>query len=138
MIVKKDYKYFFEVRDYECDLTGIVNNANYLHYFEHARHKFLQGFGISFPEIYQQKGITLVISKAEIKFKKPLFSENNFYVSVKMQQESRLSVSFTENIHLTEDDTLIAEGKFIVVGFYTNSKKFCMPEEIKQVLDSFN
>ena len=34
-------KYIFEtrldVRDYECDIQGIVNNANYLHYTEHTR-----------------------------------------------------------------------------------------------------
>ena len=34
-------KYIFEtrmeVRDYECDIEGIVNNANYLHYTEHLR-----------------------------------------------------------------------------------------------------
>lgn len=29
-----------EVRDYECDIEGIVNNANYLHYAEHTRHLF--------------------------------------------------------------------------------------------------
>ena len=31
-----------EVRDYECDIQGIVNNANYLHYTEHTRHLYLQ------------------------------------------------------------------------------------------------
>ena len=25
-----------QVRDYECDLQGIVNNANYQHYTEHT------------------------------------------------------------------------------------------------------
>ena len=37
-----------EVRDYECDIEGIVNNANYLHYFEHTRHRFLKYAGLSF------------------------------------------------------------------------------------------
>ena len=36
-------KYIYElkmkVRDYECDLQGIVNNANYQHYLEHTRHE---------------------------------------------------------------------------------------------------
>ena len=44
-------KYLFttrmEVRDYECDIEGIVNNANYLHYTEHTRHRFINSLGIS-------------------------------------------------------------------------------------------
>ena len=32
----------FEVRDYECDLQGIVNNAVYQHYLEHTRHVYLK------------------------------------------------------------------------------------------------
>ena len=43
-------KYIFEtqleVRDYECDIEGIVNNANYLHYIEHTRHLFLKSLGV--------------------------------------------------------------------------------------------
>ena len=37
-----------QVRDYECDIEGIVNNANYLHYAEHTRHLFLKQCGLSF------------------------------------------------------------------------------------------
>ena len=38
-----------EVRDYECDIEGIVNNANYLHYIEHTRHLFLRSLGHLLP-----------------------------------------------------------------------------------------
>ena len=51
-------KYIFEtkmeVRDYECDIQGIVNNANYLHYTEHTRHRFLRSLGLSFAKLHEQ------------------------------------------------------------------------------------
>ena len=42
-----------EVRDYECDIEGIVNNANYLHYAEHTRHLFLRSLGASLYVFHQ-------------------------------------------------------------------------------------
>ena len=32
------FRHEMKVRDYECDIQGVVNNANYQHYLEHARH----------------------------------------------------------------------------------------------------
>ena len=31
------FKLTDKVRDYECDLQGVVNNSNYQHYMEHTR-----------------------------------------------------------------------------------------------------
>ena len=60
-------KYIFEtemeVRDYECDIQGIVNNANYLHYAEHTRHLFLLQTGLSFARLHEQ-GIDAVVARA--------------------------------------------------------------------------
>ena len=50
-----------EVRDYECDIEGIVNNANYVHYCEHTRHLFLQQCGLSFADMHQ-KGVDAVVN----------------------------------------------------------------------------
>lgn len=68
-------KYIYElkmkVRDYECDLQGIVNNANYQHYIEHTRHEFLLSAGISFAQLHEQ-GIDAVVARLSIAFKTPL------------------------------------------------------------------
>lgn len=50
------YELKMKVRDYECDLQGIVNNANYQHYLEHTRHEFLLSTGVSFAALHEQGG----------------------------------------------------------------------------------
>ena len=68
-----------EVRDYECDIQGIVNNANYLHYTEHTRHKFLTQTGISFAQLHE-KGIDAVVARMNLQYKTPLRCDD-VYVS---------------------------------------------------------
>ena len=68
-------KYIYElkmkVRDYECDLQGIVNNANYQHYLEHTRHEFLTSVGISFARLHEE-GVDPVVARLTMAFKTPL------------------------------------------------------------------
>ncbi|MGL4327440.1 MAG: acyl-CoA thioesterase, partial [Tannerellaceae bacterium] len=54
--MKKEYAYQLKmkVRDYECDLQGVVNNANYQHYLEHTRHEFWESLGENFGEMHKQ------------------------------------------------------------------------------------
>ena len=49
------------VRDYECDLQGVVNNAVYQNYLEHARHEYLKDIGIDFAALAAQR-INLVVT----------------------------------------------------------------------------
>ena len=68
-----------KVRDYECDLQGIVNNANYQHYLEHARHEFLLSLGVSFAQLHAQ-GIDAVVSAITMRFTTPLKSGDEYVV----------------------------------------------------------
>lgn len=74
-------KYIFEtemeVRDYECDIEGIVNNANYLHYTEHTRHLFLQSLGMSFSEMHN-RGVDAVVARMQLAYKYPLRCDDHF------------------------------------------------------------
>ena len=74
-------KYIFEarmeVRDYECDIEGIVNNANYLHYAEHTRHLFLRSLGVSFAKLHEQ-GIDAVVHSMKLQYKVPLRCDDEF------------------------------------------------------------
>lgn len=80
------YSLEFSVRDYECDIQGIVNNANYQHYIEHARHEYIKTLGLNFTELHQQ-GVDMVVAKLEMAFKTPLKSNDKFLVTVTLKKE---------------------------------------------------
>lgn len=66
-----DFELRMRVRDYEVDVQGIVNNANYLHYMEHTRHEFCRAAGFTFAEMHS-RGIDPVLRKVEIEYLTPL------------------------------------------------------------------
>ena len=87
----------FEVRDYECDLQGIVNNAVYQQYLEHARHQFLKRHGFSFAEL-TKSGINLVVVRAELDYKAPLRSGEAFVVGLRVERLSPVRFVFAQEI----------------------------------------
>jgi len=92
------YKLSFKVRDYELDMEGIVNNATYLNYLEHARHQFLKSIGIDFAE-FVEKGINLIVIRTEIDYKSSLRSDDDFWVGVNLIKESPLKFAFLQELY---------------------------------------
>ena len=86
MAEKYIYELEMKVRDYECDLQGIVNNANYQHYLEHTRHEFLTSVGISFAALHEQ-GVDPVVARISMAFKTPLKSGDEFVSKLYMKKE---------------------------------------------------
>ena len=59
-----------QVRTYECDSYGHVNNANYLNYLEFARCEFLKGIGFNYPAMLDA-GYGVYVARIEIDYKRP-------------------------------------------------------------------
>lgn len=102
MATHYDFELRMKVRDYECDLQGIVNNANYQHYIEHTRHEFLLSRGISFAALHEQ-GIDAVVARLNMAFKQPLRSGDEFISRLALRKDG-LRYVFLQDIYRYPDE----------------------------------
>ena len=125
-------KYIFElhlkVRDYECDLQGIVNNANYQHYTEHTRHEFLLAHGVSFADLHAQ-GIDAVVARIEMAFKTPLRSRDEYVSRLALKKEG-LRYVFLHDIYRASDEKLSVRARVDTVCLVNGKLSEC--EELNQ------
>ncbi|MFO1390457.1 acyl-CoA thioesterase [Cellvibrio sp.] len=124
----------FKVRDYECDMQGIVNNSVYQNYLEHTRHEFLLSRGVDFAELTRQK-INLVVLRAELDYKAPLVSGDEFYVDTVVVQSSRVRFDFLQNIYRKKDHKLMLSGKITGTSLNERGRPF-VPEVIAALMES--
>lgn len=120
------YELTMKVRDYECDLQGIVNNANYQHYLEHTRHEFLISIGASFARLHDE-GIDPVVARISMAFKTPLKSGDEFVCKLCMKKEG-IKYVFYQDIYRKSDGKLslkgVVETVCVVNGRLSNSELF--------------
>lgn len=102
----------FKVRDYECDLQGIVNNAVYQNYLEHARHEFLLERGLDFAAL-TRASINLVVVRAELDYKRSLTSGDRFRIGVNASRLDRVRFEFDQSIIRLPDETLCLKARII-------------------------
>ena len=105
-------KYCFEtrmaVRDYECDIEGIVNNARYINYCEHTRHLFLKHCGLSFADMHR-RGIDAVVARMQLQYKSPLRPDDEILSCLNLTKEG-LKYVFHQDIYRAADEQLCFRG----------------------------
>lgn len=116
----------FEVRDYECDVQGIVNNAVYIQYLEHARHKFLLERQVDFVDLSKQ-GKNLVVHEANYIYHKSLKPDDKFYVVTEVELSSKLKITFKQKIFRGSELILTA----MVIGVCVDKRT----NKISKILD---
>jgi acyl-CoA thioester hydrolase len=122
------FKLDLKVRDYECDMQGIVNNAVYQNYLEHCRHEFLLSVGIDFIALAQKK-IFLVVVRAELDYKAPLRGNDAFWIGLNLERVSPVRFVFLQDIYRSSDQRLLLNAR--TTGTALNEKgRPCLPPEL--------
>jgi acyl-CoA thioester hydrolase len=125
----------FTVRDYELDTQGVVNNAVYQNYLEHARHEYLKHIGLNFNELHSN-GTDAVVHKIELEYKSPLMGDDDFVVRMNARQKGNVRFVFEQDIYRLPANELVLKGVVTAV-FMQNGRPIRPPEEVTGAIEKF-
>ena len=122
-----------EVRDYECDLQGVVNNAVYLNYLEHARHRCLLETGLDFARLHEQ-GCDLVLMRSEVDYLAPLRSGDRFVVASRLGRGGRVRWIFDQEIFRLPGEEPVVQARMEGTGVIDGRPR--LTPELQALLDA--
>lgn len=123
------------VRDYELDVQGVVNNAVYQNYFEHARHSFLRDAGINFVGLHKA-GIDAVVHKIEIQYKKPLQADDAFIIKTKVRAQGGVRFIFEQEIERASDSAMMTKARVTAV-FMSDKRPIRPPAHVLEAVKPY-
>jgi acyl-CoA thioester hydrolase len=129
----KKYECYLTVRDYECDLQGVVNNAVYLNYLEHARHEWLKQQNLDFESLNKQDNFLIVI-RSELDYLAPLCPGDSFRILSRIERISRLRFVFYQEIIRERDNKQVLNAVVTVSGRNAAGRP-SLPAEILALFD---
>jgi acyl-CoA thioester hydrolase len=119
--------YVFEitlkVRDYECDIQGVLNNSVYQNYLEHARHEFLESRNISFAELHE-RGIDPMVARISIDYKIALRPGDECVCRLYVLKEG-IKYIFHQDIYRLLDEKISIKAKVEAVVVVNGKLGFC-------------
>jgi acyl-CoA thioester hydrolase len=127
------FKLDLKVRDYECDMQGIVNNAIYQNYLEHCRHEFLLSVDIDFGRLTKEK-VFLVVVRAELDYKTPLRSGDAFWIGLNLERVSPIRFDFLQDIFRYPDQKPVLSARTTGTALNEKGRPF-LPPELESLLN---
>ncbi|HTX71457.1 MAG TPA: acyl-CoA thioesterase [Rectinemataceae bacterium] len=123
------------VRDYECDLQGIVNNAVYQNYLEHARHRFLRSLGLDFAGLHE-RGADAVVLRIELDYRIPLRSGDSCVILTAARRQGIMRIVFDQEILRLPGRELCARA-VVTTAFMHGGRPLRPPEDVAAVLEGW-
>lgn len=114
----------------DTDVGGVVYYANYLRYMERARTEYLRDKGFHQQDLMDVEGIMFVVVQAELTFRKPARFDELVYATVTIEDATRVSVRFGQEIRRgAPDGELLVSG--VIRGACLDARTF-KPRAIPQ------
>jgi acyl-CoA thioester hydrolase len=130
------HKASIQIRFCDTDMLGHVNNANYLSYMEMARVSY---FNEVMPKL-DWSGQGIILAKAEISYKAPLFLEDRLVVHTGVEQISGKSFMMRYRFMKSTEsgEMLAAEGSTLMVCYdYRENHSIPVPDFWKKAIEFY-
>ncbi|KAK1425669.1 hypothetical protein QVD17_21024 [Tagetes erecta] len=126
----------FDVRDYELDQYGVVNNAIYANYCQHSRRQLMEKIGINIDTI-AHTGNAVALSELSIKYIAPLRIGDKFVVRVRISDTSAARVYFEHFIFKIPNEEPILEARATVVWLDKSYRPIRIPPDVRSRIVQF-
>jgi acyl-CoA thioester hydrolase len=102
----------FPVRIYweDTDAGGIVYYANYLKFMERARTEWLRSLGVEQEALQSEQGLMFVVVHADVSFRRPARYGDSLHVSCTLDERTRASMTFRQQVVRESTSELLVEG----------------------------
>jgi thioesterase III len=130
----KQFRHTLEVRGYELDGYGHVNNAVYLNYMEAARWALLKETGVGLAQFKEWKRWP-VISKIEANYLKPTYQDDVLEIRTTVVEADRVRFAFDQEIFRVDGGAgeLVFRGKVWAVMVNELGRPAELPDVLKSL-----
>ena len=123
------------VRDYECDLQGVVNNSVYLNYFEPTRHRFLKSIGIDFAKLHKE-GTDPVVRRIEIDYRRSVTGGDELTSILQVEPKGRLQYVFRQKL-IDQKDGEVTTVSINFVAFVSQGRPIPPPAAVSRAIETW-
>ena len=126
-----------EVRYWDLDPQGHVNNAKYLTYFEQARVAYWIEMGFfSKDQSFMELGV--ILADVHITYFEPIYFGQNIKAGVHVARLGNKSMTWEQNIVEVESGKEFAKGEIVIVAYdYKEEKTIPIPQEWREKITEF-